>query len=380
MKMIFEYCNRLANRHSVFIVTLTEERPDWFPLNSSIQVITSSWNDKRLSYDLPDADIAFATHWATANYVVRLPASKGKKVYFVQDYESITIATPEQADPTYLLPMKKIVVSTRLGEQIKECSGDEPYVIPYGMELGEFYSVPSIREKYSSQDFRIGMLCHWEPRKGFAIGVEAFRIVQKKIPNAKLILFGTSKPADDVSYEELHLNISGGQVRDYYNSLDVYVSSSYQEGFGLPGLEAMACGVPIVTTDSGGVREYAVDGETAIVCPPGDAAALADAMARLHKDSILQDRLRKNGLQKAKEFTWERSITKMEKFLLEYSTELDAGFQKIAEKHEQAITKIGKFYSETARAPLRLRLLWKLRDKVQGWKLRYNYLLARRFK
>ncbi|MBW3562986.1 MAG: glycosyltransferase family 4 protein, partial [Actinobacteria bacterium] len=58
-----------------------------------------------------------------------------------------------------------------------------------------------------------------------------------------------------------------------YASAEVFVVGSYFEGFGQPGLEALACGTPLVTTDNGGCRDYAIDRETALVVPPGDVDA-----------------------------------------------------------------------------------------------------------
>ena len=81
----------------------------------------------------------------------------------------------------------------------------------------------------------------------------------------------------------------------------VFAVGSYFEGFGQPGLEALACGVPLVTTDNGGCREYAIHEETALVVPPKDVDALAAAMQRLLSDRELAGRLRRNGLNLVKE-------------------------------------------------------------------------------
>lgn len=93
---------------------------------------------------------------------------------------------------------------------------------------------------------------------------------------------------------------------------EVFVVGSEVEGFGQPGLEALACGTPLVTTDNGGCREYAIDGETALVVPPGDAVAMARAIERLRTDPILAERLRKNGLRRvADTFDWERNTDRL---------------------------------------------------------------------
>src|SRR5206468_6433357 len=81
-----------------------------------------------------------------------------------------------------------------------------------------------------------------------------------------------------------------------YESSQVFAVGSWFEGFCQPGLEALACGTPLVTTDNGGCREYAVDGETALVVPPRDAPQMAAAIRRLLDDKALAARLIANGL------------------------------------------------------------------------------------
>jgi glycosyltransferase involved in cell wall biosynthesis/GT2 family glycosyltransferase len=91
-----------------------------------------------------------------------------------------------------------------------------------------------------------------------------------------------------------------------YDAAQVFVVGSTFEGFCQPGLEALACGVSLVTTDNGGCREYAIDGETALVVPPGDAAAMAEAIERLLDDEVLAKQLVANGLELvARDFDWE---------------------------------------------------------------------------
>jgi mannosyltransferase len=70
------------------------------------------------------------------------------------------------------------------------------------------------------------------------------------------------------------------RMADWYRVLDLFVAPQRWEGFGLTPLEAMACGVPVVATDVGAFPELIVEGETGALVPPGDAAAMAVAMAR----------------------------------------------------------------------------------------------------
>jgi GT2 family glycosyltransferase len=92
-----------------------------------------------------------------------------------------------------------------------------------------------------------------------------------------------------------------------YDAAQVFVVGSWFEGFGQPGLEAIACGVPLVTTDNGGCREYAVDEATALVVPPRDPEAMADAIRRLLDDRDLSAKLARSGLETVKrDFDWEQ--------------------------------------------------------------------------
>ena len=98
-----------------------------------------------------------------------------------------------------------------------------------------------------------------------------------------------------------------------YAAARVFAVGSWFEGFCQPGLEALACGTPLVTTDNGGCREYAVDGETALVVPPRDVPAMAEAVCRLLTDDALSARLVANGLDVVtRDFDWERRTDELE--------------------------------------------------------------------
>ena len=91
-------------------------------------------------------------------------------------------------------------------------------------------------------------------------------------------------------------NLEQAALGREYAAARVFAVGSWFEGFCQPGLESLACGTPLVTTDNGGCREYAIDGETALVVPPRDARAMADAIRRLLDDDALAARLVANGL------------------------------------------------------------------------------------
>lgn len=90
-----------------------------------------------------------------------------------------------------------------------------------------------------------------------------------------------------------------------YNLAEAFVFPSWREGFGLPPLEAMACGTPVVASDRPAMPE--VLGDAAIYVPPGDARAVAAALARVLSDATLRDELRRRGLEQAARYSWART-------------------------------------------------------------------------
>jgi glycosyltransferase involved in cell wall biosynthesis len=90
-----------------------------------------------------------------------------------------------------------------------------------------------------------------------------------------------------------------------YRLASVFVFPSLYEGFGLPPLEAMACGTPVITSNVSSLPE--VTGDAALLVDPYSAEAIADAMRRVLTDTALRSDLSVRGLARAREFSWARA-------------------------------------------------------------------------
>ncbi len=98
-------------------------------------------------------------------------------------------------------------------------------------------------------------------------------------------------------------HVSGGQLRALYSLAKFFLFPSLYEGFGLPALEAMACGTPVVTSNIGAMAEVGAD--AAMQVDPNDPKSIAEALQRLHTDEELWNERRERGFARAAEFTWE---------------------------------------------------------------------------
>lgn len=139
----------------------------------------------------------------------------------------------------------------------------------------------------ASEDFIYGNIGRLVPNKDQATLIQAFATIAPKFPNAKLVIIGTGKLADELKALINRLNLGNrvilaGFIPDaarFMSAFDVYVSSSKQEAFGRVILEAMAAKLPIIATAVHGVPE--VLGNTGILTPPGDIDSLTNALHHL---------------------------------------------------------------------------------------------------
>ncbi|MCK4793248.1 MAG: glycosyltransferase family 4 protein, partial [Desulfobacteraceae bacterium] len=164
---------------------------------------------------------------------------------------------------------------------------------------------------------RIAMLYHIIDWKGSEDGIKALELARDKFPKLQAALFSRlARPKGLPEWIEYHCDPPQEDlVGRIYNGSSMYLCPSWREGWHLPPAEAMACGCAVVSTDIGGVRDYAEHGVTALLSPPRNPEALAQNILRLLEDDELRIRLAKAGHERIQEFTWERSTDLLEQFL-----------------------------------------------------------------
>jgi glycosyltransferase involved in cell wall biosynthesis len=157
---------------------------------------------------------------------------------------------------------------------------------------------------------RIGFMARPQPGKGLPDFMAAIGLMTEQLRNRIAVTVMALGPLD-VPPPCLRWTVvrPGGDraIASILAGSDIFVSSSRSEGFGLPALEAMACGCAVVTSDNGGCREYARHQANCLMYPPGDSAQLARCIGRLVDDAGLRRRLSAGGIRTASAFTWQRS-------------------------------------------------------------------------
>jgi glycosyltransferase involved in cell wall biosynthesis len=179
-------------------------------------------------------------------------------------------------------------------------------------------AVARVRERYQLDKRFVLYVGNIKPHKNLVRLIEAFAALRKgELEDVKLLIIGdeiSRLPALRRAVHSLklhkHVRFLGYQPDDtlaiLYRLASVFVFPSLYEGFGLPPLEAMASGTPVVTSNVSSLPE--VTGDAAVLVDPYDVTSIEDGMRRVLTDPALAASMRERGLQRAREFSWERSV------------------------------------------------------------------------
>ncbi|NJL92465.1 MAG: glycosyltransferase family 4 protein [Anaerolineae bacterium] len=257
------------------------------------------------------ADVCLATYYLTPLPIYLSWWRHGRRarlVYFVQGYElesHVALNVRKRGMEKYLtsmlirlsygLPFLKVANSQWTRNKLGQANVQ---VIPIGLDEARFASAEPIQKPNNL--LIIGGVGRRGPTKGFEVLVETLSAFIGR-PGVEVRILSDL----DLTLPEGIRHIkpaSDGEVAEFYRACTVFVFTSVMEGFGLPPLEAMACGAAVVTTDCGGVRDYATP-LNALIVPVNDVAALRAGVERLLEDEALRARLVAAGYQVAEQFT-----------------------------------------------------------------------------
>jgi glycosyltransferase involved in cell wall biosynthesis len=272
----------------------------------------------------PPADINIATKFDTARITALLP---GRKFYFVQHYEPYfgnEYPDPQYAEEvafqSYKLGLQPIANSSWLRNKLISETGDKCVALcPNAIDQTVFSGTP----KRSADPKRVvvisygGRKAEW---KGFRDMAAAVAIARSKAPkiNIEWRVYGDSLlPPDNPVAHYIPLGfLSPSALSQAYRQADVLLSASWYESFPLFPIEAMACGVAVITTQFG-TEDYARHAETAEVVEARRPDSIAAGLLKLIEDPEYRFRIATAGNQISKEFSWENSVKRLESIVMD---------------------------------------------------------------
>jgi glycosyltransferase involved in cell wall biosynthesis len=276
-------------------------RVSWLPIDPRVRMVFVPAFDGRAS--LPPADLRIGTYWETNEFRASLPSDGSARMQLIQAWE-VWAGPRDRVEATWRLPFETVVVSQSLYQRGLDLGLDRSrlHLAANGIDHELF----QVRTPVAQRSPCVAFLAHDAPVKGLAEAVEALSIVHRQRRDIDLLAFGGQpRPAilpDFVTYR--HKPLGRTLADEIYNRATIFLCPSQSEGFGFPSLEAMACGAALVSTRNGGVDDFGVDGESALLAEVGDAAGLAAAILKVSADDELRLRLSAAGRASAARFTW----------------------------------------------------------------------------
>ena len=276
-------------------------------------------------------DLVHAEDCIAATAVLRLRDAGAawtviRTVHHVDDFTTPALVQCQQRSIDE--PDVRLVVSEHWRERLLRDHGADAIVVRNGVDVERFGSADpalarSLRERIGASDrFVFLTVGGIEPRKGSRELFEALAAVRHLEPRPLLVIVGGHSFQDYEAYRqdvfdraaELGLlegvdfvrpgTVSDDELPGWYAAADAFAFPSAKEGFGIVVLEALASGLPVVSSDLPVFREYLVPDVDALMVPAGSSQELAEAMERLVREPDLRSRLAATGPDVARRFPW----------------------------------------------------------------------------
>lgn len=285
--------------------------------------------------ELPDSDVMVVTWFSRAEAIAHVAQSKGVKVYLLQ-HDDRCIVGPSFAHlhdrivKTWQLPMRRIAVSKWIANRVEaEAKGDPVRVVINGVDHQIFRAGP----RSQTGQLTIGMYFNRTGFKACGVAVEAYRRARDKWgKQVNLTAMGLEERPNEPEFpvEASYVqNPSREKIAEFYRACDVWLFTSREEGYGLPILEAMACGTPVIATNTGAAEELCSGGGGMLV-DVDDLDGLVECIGRFASMTAVEwQTMSKAALATAAENDLEAATDRFERELMRVVEERAVGGLKL---------------------------------------------------
>jgi glycosyltransferase involved in cell wall biosynthesis len=308
VKVVFQHVEALRSLGYDAEVVSPEPTPAWYPgaerLHRQVVELTPE--------AIGPADIAVATIYHTVPVAKRIEGAVVAHLCqcYEGDYEPIRDQWPE-IHALYAEPTIKLAVSPHLATIIEERYGQPCHWIPQPLETARF--VPPAVERDDASKFRVMVAGRWDlDVKGVERAVRGLALLRGERPEIELVRLTQEAFPEELAFwpgVEMHAGIDPSRVPELMRGVDLYVGMSGEvEGFGLPTIEAMSCGRPVVVSDIGANRALDPDHRASVRVPVDDLEALASAVRALRDDEARRKAMGEEARRIALGFSVERTV------------------------------------------------------------------------
>jgi glycosyltransferase involved in cell wall biosynthesis len=215
------------------------------------------------------------------------------------------------------LPIKKVVISDYLLKKVKKADKSKSplFKIKYSV-LDSNFLKKRIRKTNKKKRVNILSVLSWyNPHKGPDLLIKAVKKLKLQNPKYLFTLVSKEKVTLSKVFDKFIFDPSPTHLKKLYKNSDYLLATSRSEGFYIPGLEAMASGTIFVTTDNGGVGDYALHRKNAIILKKLDDLWKKKIIQNVQKSKKLKSDIMSHGYETAREFSDEHIIKDFEKIL-----------------------------------------------------------------
>jgi glycosyltransferase involved in cell wall biosynthesis len=314
---LYEFANAMARRgHEVHFV----HGPAWPGLITSVDQLRWFRFEPSVTHHVVETFSADALPVADVAFHPDLPGP-ALPATVVQGFRMVPLELERLA---YLSRGPKVCVSSWLVDLGRRFGvpAARLWHVPMGLDHERF----AVRVAAADRAYDVAMWENPHPSKGSHVGWQVLAAAREAVPGLRAVVFShaalrpdSARRAEAMPWVDVRVGLDqAGLAAEVYDQARTFLQPSYVEGFGFTAVEAMACGAALVTTANGGARDYAFDGETALVRPVGDVRGLTDALVGAVTDDALRSRLAAAGERHVRRFDWDEGARILEGHLDAY--------------------------------------------------------------